>query len=206
MVQVTGNILRVGEAVSYPAVDVSIQFCRFDFTYFSAGQVGMPVSEHLQCSRLIYIQFQLLLFNQYKRKLSGTFKLLLYFVLQNHRVSHQCLKHKKLIKLNHLIHLSVKPKNKPRQKSQVQHNQEIQAKTQTILGHHEYNNTQTNQETINIQCKQFQLQQHWSFWLIKESNMEILESATLQTYCTETSFQNPKSCIFSLWKQIQFNN
>ncbi|CAL5992538.1 Hypothetical_protein [Hexamita inflata] len=26
---------------------------RFDFTYFPTGQVGMPVSEHLQCSRLI---------------------------------------------------------------------------------------------------------------------------------------------------------
>ncbi|CAL5985439.1 leucine-rich_repeat domain-containing protein [Hexamita inflata] len=42
------------------SMEISIQFCRFlafffcfDFTYFPTGQVGMPVSEHLQCSRLL---------------------------------------------------------------------------------------------------------------------------------------------------------
>ncbi|CAL6085010.1 Hypothetical_protein [Hexamita inflata] len=81
---------------------------------------------------------------------------------------------------------------------------------------HNTENAQTNQRAFSIQKqdvikfmthKQFQMQQHQSFWFIKEpkyqqerSPHEILESTTLQTNCAEASFlnQNPRPKYFCI--------
>ncbi|CAL5998369.1 Hypothetical_protein [Hexamita inflata] len=79
---------------------------------------------------------------------------------------------------------SVKPKKKPRQKSQVQHSQAYpnldEHKNSTILGHQEYRqhlDEPRSYQYSKTSCEKFQLQQHQSSCITKEPKYQQKRSS-----------------------------